>query len=101
MIVSIEKSPVKYKRFRVTMDDGKKYNFGLEGAMTYIDHKDFNKRKAYWARHYANPVEKDLIDNLVPSPALFSAYLLWGSHTNLEKNIKELNDLWKLKHSKK
>lgn len=100
MIVKIENSPIKHKRFRITMDNGKQYNFGLQGAETYIDHKDYNKRRAYWQRHYGNPTEKILIDNLVPSPSLFSAYILWGSHTNLEKNIKELNNLWKYKHKK-
>ena len=97
MIVKIENSPVKHKRYRIIMNDGKHYDFGLLGAETYLDHKDYNKRRAYWLRHYGNPVEKVLIDNLVPSPSLFSAYILWGSHTSLEKNIKELNNLWKYK----
>jgi hypothetical protein len=100
MIIKIEKSPVKYKRYRVYMDTGKHYDFGLLGGETYIDHKDANKRRNYWLRHYGNPTEKILIDNLVPSPSLFSAYLLWGVHSNLEKNIKELNELWKFKHKK-
>jgi hypothetical protein len=100
MILKIEKSPIKYKRYRAIMDDGKKYDFGLLGGETYLDHRDANKRRAYWARHYANETEKKLIDNLVPSPALFSAYLLWGGHSDLDKNVKELNNLWKLKHRK-
>lgn len=92
MIVHIEKSPVKNKRYRVTLDNGKKYNFGLLGAETYIDHHDKIKRQNYWARHYANPAEKELIDNFTPSPAIYSAYLLWGKHKTLEKNIAELNN---------
>lgn len=98
MIVKVEKSPVKYKRYRVTMDNGKTYDFGLLGGETYIDHRDANKRRNYWLRHYANATEKELIDNLVPSPSLFSAYLLWGAHTTLDKNVTELNNLWKIKH---
>jgi len=98
MIVDIERSPIKYKRFRVFMDDGRHFDFGLQGGNTYLEHKDKTIRMNYWKRHYANPVEKKLIDGLVPSPALFSAYLLWGSHTSLEKNINELNNLWKIKH---
>lgn len=101
MIVDIQRSPLIMKRFRVFMDDGRHFDFGLKGGSTYLDHHNKQIRQNYWKRHYANPVEKDLIDNLVPSPSLFSAFLLWGSHTSLEKNIKELNDLWKFKHSKK
>lgn len=97
MIIKIEDSPVKYKRYRAFMDNGKTIDFGLLGAMTYLDHKDVNKRRNYWLRHYGNPLEKPLLDNLVPSPSVLSAYLLWGAHTSLEKNVKELNDLWKYK----
>jgi hypothetical protein len=43
------------------------------------------KRDAYWDRHYANATEKKLIDNLVPLPALFSAYLLWEKYFNFKK----------------
>ena len=98
MIIKVEKSPLKHKRLQVTMNDGKKYNFGLLGGETYIDHHDANKRRNYWLRHYANPIEKILIDKLIPSPSLFSAYLLWGSHKTLEQNVTELNNLWKLEH---
>lgn len=94
-IVSITDSPVKTKRFQVVMDNGRKYNFGLKGGSTYIDHKDNKKRKAYWARHYANKAEAQLIDNLIPSPALFSAYLLWGESTDLDENIDILNDMFR------
>ncbi len=91
MIVKIETSPRKTKRFRVTMDDGRIFDFGYDKGTTYIDHGDESKRLAYWKRHYANPTEKRLIDGLIPSPALFAAYLLWGSSTSLEKNVRLLN----------
>lgn len=87
-------SPIKNKRFRVYMNNGKYYDFGLYNGSTFIDHKDIKKRKAYWARHYGNIKERKLIDNLVPSPSLFSAYLLWGEYSDLDKNIQELNKLW-------
>lgn len=105
MIIDIKKSPVAYKRFRVAMDNGKTYDFGLSSGSTYIDHKDKILRAAYIKRHLGNETEKKLIDNLVPSPALFSAQLLWSildaSSTSLEKNIKLLNAAWKSKHLKK
>jgi hypothetical protein len=101
MIINIESSPVKHKRFRVTMDNGKQYDFGLDTGNTYIDHHDREIRLNYWNRHYANPTEKRLIDNLVPSPSLFSAYILWGWTTDIYDNIQRLNMLWEKKHGRK
>ena len=95
MLIDIIHSPKKYKRFRAIMDDNRVFDFGLDTGSTYIDHKNKLKRDAYWARHYANTTEKKLIDKLVPSPALFSAYLLWGEYPNLKKNVAYLNRLWK------
>jgi hypothetical protein len=40
--------------------------------------------------------EKQLIDNLVPSPSLFSMYLLWNTNS-LQNNVKILNDMFKKK----
>jgi hypothetical protein len=98
MIVSVTKSPVKNKRFRVLLKNGRHYDFGLLGGSTYIDHHDKKLRDAYWKRHYANPTEKKLIDGFIDSPALFSAYLLWGDSTNLDKNIRDLNHLMNSKN---
>lgn len=95
MIVKIEKSPLKHKRYRVIMDNGKHYDFGLDTGSTYIDHKDIIKRDNYRKRHLANKTEKILITNLVPSPSLMSYYILWGDYTNIRHNIEALNKLWK------
>ena len=98
MITKISQSPLLNKRYRVFMDNGKYYDFGLKGGSTYLDHRSLLKRENYRKRHLANSVEKTLIENLVPSPALFSYYLLWGKYTDLDKNISYLNNLWKKKH---
>jgi hypothetical protein len=37
------------------------------------------------AIHLGNATEYKLITNLIPSPSLFSAYILWGSYTDIEK----------------
>lgn len=87
-IIKLENSPLKTKRFRLYLDDGSHYDFGLFNGHTYLDHHDVNKRSAYRARHYA--MEKKFIDNLIPSAALFSYYLLWNTRS-LDKNIKILN----------
>lgn len=90
-ITKIEESPIKNKRYRVTMSDGSHYDFGLKNGSTYLEHKDPIKRTNYLKRHMGNETEKYLIKNYIPSPALFSALLLWGYSTNLDKNIAFLN----------
>jgi hypothetical protein len=95
MIIGIESSPVKYKRFRVTVNTGqKKFDFGLKGGSTFIDGESEDVRQAYIKRHEGNATEERLIKNLVPSPSLFSRYLLWGKYRTIGKNIKYLNNLW-------
>lgn len=92
-IIEIKKSSRPAKRYEIVINDGKankSYHFGLEGGETYIDHQDKAKREAYRKRHYANKKEKELIDNLIPSPALFSYHLLWGNSSNLTKSIADL-----------
>ena len=98
-IVKIIKSPVKNKRFRLYMDDDKYYDFGLENPVigTYIDHKDKKIRENYRKRHLGNKRECELISYLIPSPSLFSYYLLWGDNENLNDNINMLNNMFKNK----
>ena len=72
MIINIEPSKVKHKIYCITMDSGKKCNFGLDTGSTYIDHHNPKLRDAYRARHLANATEHQLIANLVPSPSSFS-----------------------------
>jgi hypothetical protein len=91
-IVSLEKSTRANKKYVVTMSDGKEYHFGLKNSITYIEGASKEKREAFLARHLNNPLEKKLIENLVPSPALFSVYLLWNTN-DIEKNLKILNRL--------
>jgi hypothetical protein len=91
-IVSLEKSTRANKKYKAVMDSGKEYHFGLKGSVTYINGASKEKRDAFLARHLNNPLEKKLIENLVPSPALLSVYLLWNT-PSLEKNIKILNRL--------
>ena len=101
MIESIKPSELKNKRYQITMDNGKKYNFGLKTGQTYIDHHDKIKRANYLKRHFCNPNETHLIVNLIPSPALFSFVILCGPTTSIEKNIEHLNKQWKIKQNQR
>ena len=92
-IVSIEKSNRKDKKYKVELDDGKQYHFGLKNSVTYVEGASKQTRDAFLARHLNNPLEKKLIENLIPSPALFSVYLLWNTDS-IDKNVGILNRLF-------
>jgi hypothetical protein len=98
MITKIYNSPLLNKRFRAdikTKDGIKTFDFGLRGGYTYIDGATDLVKKNYLKRHMGNAIENRLITNLVPSASLLSAKLLWGPTRNLNKNISELNKMWK------
>jgi len=104
-IVNIIESPRKGKRLRALVLKNDEYgniihqnvDFGLKNPKfgTYIDHGDKKKRLNWWNRHYGNAREKELIDNMTMSPALLSAYILWGDSTDLNENINYLNSFLK------
>jgi hypothetical protein len=92
-ILDLTNSPIENKRFRITYSDNMKVkhkDFGLEGGETYIDHHDLKKREAYRARHLGNAKEKERIENLIPSPALFSYKILWGDSPHIFDNLIQL-----------
>jgi hypothetical protein len=93
-IIQIENSNRKNKRFKVTLDDGQNFHFGLLGANTYLEHHDNRKRDNYRKRHLGNDTERYLIENLIPSAALFSYWIIWGDSTDLIRNIEKLNELF-------
>ena len=97
-IIEVKELHGKRKRFSITISEYgkiKKYQFGQPNGFTYIDGASNITRNNYLSRHMANETEADLINNLTPSPALFSAAILWGNSPNIEKNIKELNKAFK------
>jgi hypothetical protein len=102
-IIDFTESPKPNKRFRITLDLSgtgdkiKHWDFGAKSGRTYIDEGNEVKRANYLKRHCANPTERTRIENVIPSPALFSAVLLWGHSTDLIENIKHLNSLFKQK----
>jgi len=103
-IGGLQASKKKDKRYVIHIIDGNKvksYDFGLKGGETFIDHKDEAKRLAYLARHMSpGSKEKELIENLIPSPALFSAVLLWGRQPTLSQNVADLQKMFEVKYNK-
>ena len=87
-------SNLKDKRFFVQLNNNKIYHFGYKFGETFLDHKDERKKQGYQKRHLGNETERKRIEELIPSPALFSFYLLW-SGPDLIQNIKYLNYLFR------
>ena len=97
-ISRIVDSPLKTKRFRIYLDNNKHFDFGVKDKHeTYIDHKDKARRERYRQRHYNSERERPYIENIIPSSALFSYYVLWGESKSIQKNISHLNKLLKNK----
>ena len=90
-------SNLKDKRFFVQLNNNKIYHFGYKFGQTFLDHKDERKKQGYQKRHLGNETERKRIEELIPSPALFSFYLLW-SGPDLIQNIKYLNYLFREHH---
>jgi hypothetical protein len=98
MIINIEDSVAPMKRYRATVQTQygiKHFDFGFKGGHTFIDGATELDKRNYWKRHMANGTEERLLENLIPSPSLLSAFLLWGKHKTLVENVKELNRLCK------
>ena len=55
------------------MDNGRFYDFGLDTGTTFIDGASKETKLNYLKRHLANKTENELIKNLIPRSALFSA----------------------------
>jgi hypothetical protein len=91
-IVEVVPSHRKDKKFKAVISDGREIHFGLKGSHTYVDGASQQTRNAYLKRHLANKTENNLIKNLIMSPSLLSAYILWNTD-NLADNIKILNKL--------
>ena len=92
----IEKGTAKNKKFKAIFYDenGKKIKtsqFGDNRYQDYTIHKDKIRRDRYRSRHKGNLSKGDYM-----SPSHLSYYILWGSYTNLDKNIKVYKRKFKL-----
>lgn len=89
----LKKSNQKGKRFVIIMQDrGHRHDFGSDVGKTFIDGRTQSERENWIKRHRVN---KNW-DNK-HSGIYYSRYLLWGKHTDLKKNIKDLEKLLNVK----
>ena len=89
--MEIYESDKRGKRLVALFEDGTTTYFGLEGGMTYIDHGNKEIRKNYLARHKVNEDWDDYT-----SAGSLSRYILWGSSTDIHKNIRSFKKRFNL-----
>lgn len=105
VIKKIVPSPRKNKRFVAVVEDLKNkitklihfgFKLGRRVGKTFLDGASEDDRENYRLRHWTEK-ERPLIEGLIPSPSLFSWYLLWGPSNSLSYNVEYLNRLFQKK----
>jgi len=80
--ISLEKSNKPNKKLAITFSEPNlTIHFGSKNSSTFLDHHDKVKRSNYLKRHKVN---EDW--NQVNAGSL-SAYILWGSSTDISENL--------------
>lgn len=95
-LYKLYKSTNPAKKFDVYVIDPnsgnvRKVSFGATGYEDYTMHHDKERRDRYWMRH-----RKDRLTDIT-SPGAWSAFVLWGSSTNINTNLKEMLKIFKVK----
>ncbi len=82
---SIKQSTRKNKKLMITFSNPKKtIHFGSKNSTTFLDNGDKKKRENYILRHQVNENWNDPL-----TAGTLSFYLLWGSSTDLNTNLKK------------
>ena len=87
----IIKSPNSKKKWRAVFSNGKHTDFGDSSMEDYTQHGDKKRRYNYILRHI-----KDLNTNDPTKAGYLSLFILWGNHTDINKNIKLYKETFNL-----
>ena len=80
--ISLEKSNKPNKKLVIKFSDPNlTIHFGSKNSSTYLDHRDKHKRSNYLKRHIVNEDWENV------NAGSLSAYILWGSTTDLKTNL--------------
>lgn len=96
MELNIVLSDSKNKRLKAVIKDAgtnvkQTIHFGAKDGSTYIDHGDKTKRQNYIKRHQALNEDWDSIN-----AGSLSRYILWGEHTDINRNINDYKRKFRL-----
>jgi hypothetical protein len=89
IIINIEDSPLRNRRFRIFFLNGKHYDIGFKKCQYYIDHHDKLRRELYYT--VFNESSKIAIMSLKPSQLLYDTFILNGYSKNIINNINFFN----------
>ena len=91
--ISLEKSNKADKKLVINFSEpNRTIHFGSKNSSTYLDHHDKHKRSNYLKRHIVNE------DWHQVNAGSLSAYLLWGSTTDLTTNLFNYLDLFDISY---
>ena len=93
MKIILEKLKKGPKKFRVTLENGKKVEFGAKGYSDYTLHKDPKRMDRYLARH---KTRENWTKQGINTAGFWSRWLLWGK-PSLNGAIKLIENKFKVK----
>ncbi len=91
--ISLEKSNKRNKKLVIKFSEpNRTIHFGSKYSSTYLDHHDQHKRSNYLKRHMVNEDWGNV------NAGSLSAYILWGSTTDLKTNLLNYLDLFDISY---
>ncbi len=91
--ISLEKSNKPNKKLVIKFSEpNRTIHFGSKYSSTYFDHHDQHKRSNYLKRHMVNEDWGNV------NAGSLSAYILWGSTTDLKTNLLNYPDLFDISY---
>tara|TARA_R110000803_G_scaffold162828_1_gene226512 strand:- start:1851 stop:2150 length:300 start_codon:yes stop_codon:yes gene_type:complete len=93
MMIVLEKLKKGQKKFRVTLENGRKVQFGAKGYSDYTLHKDPNRMRLYLIRHKKR---EDWSKKGIDTAGFWSRWLLW-SKPSLNGAIKLIETKFNVK----
>ncbi len=91
--ISLEKSNKPNKKLVIKFSEpNRTIHFGSKYSSTYLDHPDQHKRSNYLKRHMVNEDWGNV------NAGSLSAYILWGSTTDLKTNLLNYLDLFDISY---
>ena len=91
--ISLEKSNKPNKKLVIKFSEPTlTTHFGSKNSSTYLDHHDKHKRSNYLKRHIVNEDWRNV------NAGSLSAYILWGSTTDLKTNLFNYLDLFSISY---
>lgn len=91
LIINIEKSPLRNKRYRIYLINGDHYDIGFNKCSYYIDNKDKVQREMFFQFLCLDKNTMKTIQQLKPSQVLYESFILNGPSKNLINNINFFN----------